>query len=163
MAKDLNQCNFIGRLGKDPDERSMPDGTAVTAISIACADDYKQDSRKVERTNWIRVVAFGKLAELFAQHLKKGSRVYVSGKMTTRKYTDNQNIERHVTEIVASEMQMLDGRQDGAQGGQYAVPQPARQQPSPQQQAAPAARQKYAAPQPPPAAFDDFEDDIPFN
>jgi single-strand DNA-binding protein len=110
MSKDLNQCNFIGRLGKDPEVKHMPNGNAVVNFSIACGDDYKKDGQKVEQTNWINVVAFGKLAEIIGEYLKKGSRVFISGKLTVRKWQDKEGNDRYTTEIVASEMQMLDSR-----------------------------------------------------
>lgn len=168
MSKDLNQCNFIGRLGKDPELRFSKDSKAVSKFSIACGDDYKgSQNQKVEQTNWISVVAFGKLAEIVGEYLKKGSRIYISGKQVTRKWQDQQTgQDRFSTEIVASEMQMLDSRgagssNDGAQGSH--------------QQSAPPNQQMQGgtmAPQnaPPPhndgaqgAAFDNsFDDDIPF-
>lgn len=108
MANDLNQCNFIGRLGKDPDARFMPSGEAVSNFNIAC--DWKgKDSEGVE---WVRISAFGKLAEICNEYLKKGSQVFISGKFKTRKFTDKDGQERYSTEIVADRMQMLGGKQD---------------------------------------------------
>lgn len=115
MSKDLNQCNFIGRLGKDPDLRYTPSGDAVCNFSIACGDDYKdKNGQKVEQTEWIRVTAFRRLAEIIGEYCKKGSMVYISGKMRTRKWQDQSGNDRYTTEIVANEMQMLDSR--GAAG-----------------------------------------------
>lgn len=112
MSKDLNQCNFIGRLGRDPEIKYLPDGKAVANFSIACGDDYKaKDGQKVEQTNWVNIVAFGRLAEIIGEYCSKGSRVFVSGKQVTRKWQHKSTGEdRYTTEIVASEMQLLDSR-----------------------------------------------------
>ena len=117
MSKDLNQCNFIGRLGKDPDIKYMPNGNAVVNFSLACGDDYKDKNtgEKRERTNWINVVIFGKLAEIVGEYCEKGSKVFVSGKQTTRKWQDQTGADRYSTEIVASDLQMLDSPTAGAQ------------------------------------------------
>jgi len=105
MSKDLNNCSFIGRLGRDIELKYTPSGEAVANFSIACGDDYKdKNGQKVEQTNWINIVMFSKRAELAAQYLKKGSRLYVSGKQITRKWQDKNNQDRYTTEIVANEM-----------------------------------------------------------
>ena len=150
MANDLNQCNFIGRLGKDPETRYLPNGDAVTNISIAVGESWKdKQGQKQERTEWVRVVAFRKLGEIMGQYLQKGSKVFVSGKFKTRKWTDNGNIERYSTEIVADNMQMLDGKQEGQ----------ARQQPQHTQQGFQAPQSAGVRP-----SIPAFEDDgsIPF-
>lgn len=115
MSKDLNLCQFIGRLGQDVELRYMPNGNAVANFSIACGDDYKDKNtgEKVERTNWIRIQMFGRLAEVASEFLRKGSQVYVSGKQVTRKWQDKNGQDRYTTEIVASEMQMLGGKGSG--------------------------------------------------
>ncbi len=114
---NLNQCNFIGRLGKDPETSFMPSGGAVSKISIAISEKWKDKNtgQAQERTEWVRVSAFGKLAEIMAQYLKKGSLVYISGSMKTSKYTDNAGVEKYSTEIVAREMKMLDSRSESAE------------------------------------------------
>ena len=159
MSKDLNRGDFIGRLGRDPESRFMPSGGAVANFSIACGDDYrdKQTGQKVEQVNWINIVAFGRLAEIVGEYLKKGSKVYVSGKQVTRKWQDKTTgADRYTTEIVASEMQMLDSRGDA--GGQGAGPSAA-----PAQQAPAAQNAAQAAPAGQGDGFDqDFRDDIPF-
>lgn len=132
MANDLNRCDFIGRLGQDPETRYQPSGDAVTNIRLAVGWKGKQS----EGVEWVPVVFFGRLAEIVGEYLKKGSRIYVSGRFKTRKWTDKQGQDRYSTEIVASEMQMLDGRQPDSQ-------------PAPQRQSAPA-----------PSA--DYDDSIPF-
>ena len=155
MSKDLNQCNFIGRLGRDPDVKFMPSGKAVVNFSIACGDDYKdkQSGQKVEKTNWINVVAFDRLAEVIGEYLKKGSKVYVTGKQVTRKWSDpNTGTPRYTTEIVANDMQMLDSRNDGGEP----LPNRAPQQQAPAQQA-PAQNQQQGQPNQS-AGFDDFEE-----
>ena len=143
MSKDLNSCSFIGRLGKDPKITATTNGGSIANFSIACSDDYKdkQTGQKVDQTNWINIVAFGKLAEIIGQYLAKGSRIYISGKQVTRKWQDQSGADRYSTEIVANEMQMLDSKPDGQQ-------QQAQQQQSAQQQQ---------------NGFDDFpDDDIPY-
>lgn len=178
MAKGINKVILVGNLGNDPETRSFPDGSAVTNISVATSESWrdKQTGQMQDRTEWHRVVLRDRgnyrLGQLAAQYLRKGSKVYIEGSLQTRKWQDKQGIERYTTEIIASDMQMLDGRNDGAsapsynapvQGGYQQPQQQAYQQPAQQQapQAAPS-RQQYSAPQPPPAAFDDFDDDIPF-
>ncbi len=114
MSKDLNHCSFIGRLGNDIELKYTASGSAVANFSIACNDDYKdKQGQKVEQTNWINIVTFGKLAEIAGQYLKKGSQVYISGKQVTRKWQDQEGKDRYTTEIVAHEMQMLGGKSDG--------------------------------------------------
>jgi len=147
MAKDLNDCSFIGRLGKEPKMVTTQSGSTIANFSIACSDDYndKNTGQKVDQTNWINIVAFGNLAEIIGQYLKKGSRIYVSGKQVTRKWQDQSGVDKYTTEIVANEMQMLDSKPDGQQQGQ---------QQAQQQQAAPQQQQG--------GQFDSFDDDIPF-
>lgn len=106
---DLNHCIFIGRLGQDPDPRYLPNGDAATSFSIACG--WK--SKDKEGTEWIRISTFGKLAEICGQYLKKGSQVFVSGRLTTRKWKDKEGNERYSTEIVADKMQMLGPKPEG--------------------------------------------------
>jgi len=113
MPNDLNLCQFIGRLGKDPETSATPSGTTVTKVSIAVGEQWKDKAgQKKESTTWVSVVAFGKLAEIMGQYLKKGSKVYLSGKMSTRKWQDKSGQDRYTTEIIAGDMQMLEGRSD---------------------------------------------------
>ena len=105
MANDLNRCEFIGRLGKDPDLRFAPSGGAVCNFSIAVG--YK--SKEKETTEWVRATAFGKLAEICGEYLKKGSQVYLAGRMTTRKW-QKDGVDQYTTEVVAEQMQMLGGK-----------------------------------------------------
>jgi single-strand DNA-binding protein len=142
VANDLNQCSFIGRLGKDPETRYMPDGGAVTNFSIACG--WK--SKDKEGVEWIRVASFGKLAEICSEYLKKGSQVFIQGRMQTRKWQDKSGADKYTTEIMADRMQMLGPKpKDGAD-------EPAAAEPA----AAPTELGK------PGDRFSDFEDSIPF-
>ncbi len=109
MANDLNRCEFIGRLGKDPETRFMPNGDAVCNFSIAVG--WK--SKEKEGTEWVRVNAFKQLAEICGKYLTKGSQVYISGRMSTRKWRDKDGSDRYSTEINADQMQMLGGKPDG--------------------------------------------------
>lgn len=109
----LNQCNFIGRLGRDPETRYLTNGDAVTNITLAVDESYKDKSgNKVDKCEWINVTFYRKLAEIVGQYLTKGSLIYVSGKMQTRKLTDKNGIERYKTEIIASDMKMLSSKQN---------------------------------------------------
>jgi single-strand DNA-binding protein len=105
---DLNLCQFIGRLGRDPEVRYLPNGDAVCNFSIAVGQQWKDKSGdKKEQTEWVRCNAFAKLAEICGQYLKKGKQVYVSGQMNTRKWTDKDGVEKYTTEIRVNQMQML--------------------------------------------------------
>lgn len=109
----LNQCNFIGRLGRDPETRYLTNGDAVTNITLAVDESYKDKSgNKIDKCEWINVTFYRKLAEIVGEYLIKGSLVYVSGKMQTRKFTDKDGIERYKTEIIASDMKMLSSKQN---------------------------------------------------
>jgi single-strand DNA-binding protein len=114
----VNKVILIGNLGRDPETRYSPDNTAITNVSIATTDRWKDKSsgEMKEQTEWHRVAFFGRLAEIAGEYLKKGRPVYVEGRLRTRKYTDKEGIERYTTEIVAENMQML-GSRDGSGGG----------------------------------------------
>lgn len=153
MAGDLNQCNFIGRLGRDPESRTFPSGDQVANFSIAVSESWrdKDSGEKKERTEWINIVCTGGLAKVASEYLRKGSQVMVSGKFRTRKWTDQQTgQERYATEIRADSMQMLGGRGDG-EGSQR-----------PAQRAAPAPPRPAASPTAAGSGFDDMDDDVPF-
>lgn len=179
MARGVNKVILVGNLGNDPEQKSLPSGGAVTNISVATSESWKdkQTGQQQERTEWHRVVFFNRLAEIAGQYLSKGSKVYIEGALRTRKWQDQNGQDRYSTEIIASEMQMLDSRGGdmqqagggGYQNNNYAQPaaqqqqggyqQPPRQQ-APQQQAPQQqAPQQQAAPA---GNFDDFDDDIPF-
>ena len=118
MARGVNKVSLVGNLGADPETRAMPSGTTVANIRIATSESWKDKTsgEQQERTEWHRVVMFGRLGEIAAEYLKKGSQVYIEGSLRTRKWQDKQGQDRYSTEIVASEMQMLGGR-GGGQGG----------------------------------------------
>ena len=159
MSKDLNQCNFIGRLGADPELRYTPQGAAVCSFTIAVGDDYKnKDGQKVEQTEWVRIVAFNRLAEIIEEYCRKGSKVFVTGKMKTRSW-EQDGVKRYATEIVANEMQMLDSR-GSAGGGQYDNQFGQDSAPSAYGNRAPEPAQ--SKPSSGPSNFDNFDDDIPF-
>lgn len=119
MARGVNKVILIGNLGKDPEVRYMPSGGAVANVTLATSETWKdkQSGENQERTEWHNVVFFNRLAEIAGEYLKKGSKVYVEGSLRTRKWQDKNGQDRYTTEIVAAEMQMLDGRGAGGGGG----------------------------------------------
>lgn len=143
MARGVNKVIIIGNLGADPELRYTPANTAIANMSVATSETWrdKQTGEKKEKTEWHRLVMFNRLAEIAGEYLKKGSKIYVEGRLQTRKWTDNNNIERYSTEIICNELQMLDGKPQGEQ-------RPMGQRPTQEPQRAP--------------VDDDFEDDIPF-
>lgn len=113
----VNRVTIVGNLGKDPEVRYLPSGDAVANITVATSSKYKNKAGElVEETEWHRISFFGKLAEVVGQYLKKGSSVYVEGRIKTRKYTDKDGVEKYATDIVANEMQMLGGKPSGDTG-----------------------------------------------
>ena len=158
MANDLNLCQFIGRLGNDPEIRYLPNGDAVANISIAVGSKWKnkQTGEAQESVEWVRCTAFRQLAEIIKQYLTKGSRIYASGRMKTRKYQAQDGSDRYSTEIVLENMQMLDGKQDG---DQRPAQQPQRQQP---QRMDPQNRASMGAQAPAQSNWEDDGDSIPF-
>jgi single-strand DNA-binding protein len=148
MARGVNKVILVGNLGKDPEVRYMPNGNAVANVTLATTESWKdrQTGEQQEKTEWHRVVMFRRLGEIAGEYLKKGSQVYIEGKLQTRKWQDNAGNDRYTTEIVANEMQMLGGRGGGSAGFQAdSAPAPAAQTPAPAT-----------------AGADDFDDDIPF-
>jgi len=122
MGRSVNKVQIIGTLGSDPEMKFLPNGSAVVTVSVATDESYndKNSGQKVERTEWHRMTAFGKLAEIIGQYLKKGSKAYFEGKLKTNEY-EKDGIKRYSTEIVVNDMMMLDGRpQDGQQTGGFA-------------------------------------------
>ncbi len=154
MARGINKVTLIGNLGQDPEVKYMPNGNAVTNITIATSESWKDKStgEKKEKTEWHRVVFFQRLAEIVGEYLKKGSKVYIEGKLQTRKWQDQSGNDRYTTEILANEMQMLDSR--GGSGGDNFNPSPS--------QSSGAAPQQSPAVAPAGGAMGDFDDDIPF-
>lgn len=115
---DLNQCNFIGRLGDNPKMQNTQSGDAMTTFSIAVSEKYNdRNGNRTEKTEWINVQAFGKLAQIMGQYLTKGSQVFISGKLQSRKYTGQDGVERTAVSILARDMSMLGGGQQSQQGG----------------------------------------------
>lgn len=157
-SKGVNKVILVGNLGKDPEVRYMPNGGAVASITLATSESWrdKQTGETKEKTEWHRVVLFGKLAEVAGEYLRKGSQIYIEGKLATRKWQDQSGQERYTTEIhvnVDGTMQMLGGRQEGnAQSGQRQSTQQRPQQQQANHSAPPASTE-------PPM---DFDDDIPF-
>lgn len=155
-ARGVNKVIIVGHLGQDPEVRYTPKGSAVTGLSLATSESWrdKQSGETKENTEWHRVVLFGKLAEVAGEYLRKGAQVYIEGQLRTRKWTDNSGQERWTTEVVVGmngTMQMLGGRSNNSGTN----PQPGQpQQPSQPQQSAP----RVPANEPPM----DFDDDIPF-
>lgn len=144
MARGINKVILVGNLGADPDTRYMPSGSAVTNLSIATSETWKdkQSGEQKERTEWHKVAMFNRLAEIAAEYLRKGSQVYIEGKLRTRKWQDRDGNDRWTTEIIADEMQMLGGRGGGSA--------PMSSSPAESSSA------------PPSPSNDDFDDDIPF-
>lgn len=158
-SRGINKVILVGNLGNDPEIRYMPNGNAVANVSLATSDSWKDKAtgEQQEKTEWHRVVFFNRLAEIVEQYVKKGSKLYVEGRLQTRSW-EQDGVKRYSTEIVASEMQMLDGR-GGAMGGDMGD-NPFGQQQAPSQRPQQAAAVPQA--QPAPTNFDNFDDDIPF-
>jgi single-strand DNA-binding protein len=160
----VNKVIIVGNLGKDPEVRYMPSGSAICNITVATSRQWKnKDSgERQEETEWHRIALFDRLAEIAGEYLKKGKSVYIEGRLKTRKYTDKDGVEKYTTEIVASEMQLLGGREGGGMGGGGEAEMGSS---APAPRSAPA-RQAPAAAKPAPAksstGFDDMDDDIPF-
>jgi single-strand DNA-binding protein len=155
MARGVNKVILVGNLGRDPEVRYAPNGQAVANVTLATSESWKDKNTgdKQERTEWHRVVFFGRLAEIAGEYLKKGAQVYVEGRLQTRKWQDKDGADRYTTEIVANEMQML-GSRAGA-----GVPSESFNQDQPYGEGAPAG--KPAARQPAKVS-EGFDDDIPF-
>lgn len=157
MARGINKVILIGNLGNDPEVRYMPQGGAVANITVATSESWtdKATNERKEQTEWHRVVIYQRLAEIAGEYLRKGSKVYIEGRLKTRKWQDQQGVERYTTEIVANDLQMLDGRGDNQGQGNMpgqSMAQPVQQPRAPQQQAAPsyqqnAPQQGYQQPQ----------------
>lgn len=164
-SRGVNKVILVGNLGNDPETRFFPNGGAVTNASIATSESWKdkQTGEQKEKTEWHRVVFRDRgnyrLGQIAGEYLKKGSKVFVEGKLETRKWQDQSGQDRYTTEIVASEMQMLDSRASGGQGGAY---QGAAQPQAAPAASAPAASAPAGGGSTPPDDFGSFDDDIPF-
>jgi len=174
-SRGINKVIVVGNLGNDPEIRYLPNGNAVANISIATSESWKdQQGQQQERTEWHRVTMYRRLAEIAGEYLKKGSQVFIEGKLQTRKWQDQQGNDRYTTEIIADNMQMLGGRGDGGQqgGGQQGGYNQSRPQQQPQggyNQSAPANNYQQKPQQQPQQQAPnmsepdiDFDDDIPF-
>ena len=158
----INKVILIGNLGKDPETRYLPSGDAVTNITVATTDTWKgKEGAKQEHTEWHRIAFFGKLAEIAGEYLKKGSPVYVEGRIRTRKWQDKEGQDRYSTEIVADRMQMLGSRQ-GMGGGERDAGGEREGGSRPASKPSSAGAGAAAGAKPAGSKFDDFEDDIPF-
>ena len=155
MARGINKVILIGNIGTDPEVRYMPNGNAVTTLSVATSENWKdkQTGEKQERTEWHRVVCFNRLGEIAGEYVRKGSKLYIEGSLRTRKWQDQQGQDRYTTEIIANDIQMLDSK-----GGSNSYPDSAdtsntraAEHSAPATQLAPAHE-----------AFEDLDDDIPF-
>ena len=147
----INKVIIVGRLGKDPETRYTTGGDAICNATVATSESWKDKNsgEKKEATEWHRVVFYRKLAEIAGQYLKKGSAVYIEGKLKTRKWQDKGGQDRYTTEIEATEMKMLGGRQDGDDAPRSSP-------------AAPASKPPQSRPAPSGSSFDDLDDSIPF-
>ena len=146
----VNKVILIGRLGKDPETRYMPNGEVVTNVTLATSETWKDKSGvKQEKTEWHNLVFYRRLAEIAGEYLKKGSQVYVEGKLQTRKWQDKEGRDRYTTEIIADQMQMLGGK-----SGSYEAVEDS--QPAQRQASRPAESSSQGR------SFDNFDDDIPF-
>ncbi len=168
MARGINKVILIGNLGADPEVRYMPNGGAVANINLATTDSWtdRQSGDRQERTEWHRLVFYRKLAEIAGEYLRKGSKVYVEGRLQTRKWQGQDGQDRYTTEIIVNDMQMLDSRGGGTAAFQDS-PAPAQTQQGDNWNQAPQVENggttpKPASSPPPAAATDDFDDDIPF-
>lgn len=149
MARGINKVIVVGNLGQDPDTRYMPSGSAVTNFTVATNESWKdkQTGEQKDRTEWHKITMFGRLAEISAEYLRKGSQVYIEGKLRTEKWQDKDGNDRYTTKIIADEMQMLGGRGGAGAGAPMRNDSPSQGMPS--------------SP-PPQGSSDDFDDDIPF-
>jgi single-strand DNA-binding protein len=162
----VNKVILIGNLGRDPEVRYAPSGSAICNVTIATSRNWKDKTsgERQEETEWHRVVFYDRLAEIAGEYLKKGKSVYIEGRLKTRKWTDKEGVEKYTTEVIAQEMTMLGGRDGGGGGGDDMGEGGGAPRSAPAQRSAPASR---PAPATKPASksstgFDDMDDDIPF-
>ncbi|WP_054904572.1 single-stranded DNA-binding protein [Pseudomonas sp. NBRC 111144] len=161
MARGVNKVILVGTCGQDPEVRYLPNGNAVTNLSLATSESWtdKQTGQKVEKTEWHRVVLFGKVAEIAGEYLRKGSQCYIEGKLKTREW-EKDGIKRYATEVhvdINGTLQLLGGRPDNQGGGQQQQRQPQQQRQQARQQPRQTPQQSQQAAPP-----DNFDDDIPF-
>ncbi len=156
MARGINKVILIGHVGGDPEVRYMPNGNAVATISLATTESWKdkQSGEKQERTEWHRVVCFNRLGEIVGEYVRKGAKLYLEGSLRTRKWQDQEGKDRYTTEIVAADIQMLDGKGGG--------PGPMDMQSAPQQQTQSSANKPQATQAAEHDIFAELDDDVPF-
>ncbi len=164
MARGVNKVILVGNLGRDPEVRYSANGQAIANVTIATTESWKDKNtgEKQEKTEWHRIVFFGRLGEIVGEYLKKGAQIYVEGRLQTRKWQDKEGKDRYTTEIVANEMQML-GSKGGAASGEYAGQSSS--QPTSQSSSQSSSQGQSSQPTQPAtqaAGADDFDDDIPF-
>ncbi|WP_339846719.1 single-stranded DNA-binding protein [uncultured Halopseudomonas sp.] len=165
MARGVNKVILIGNVGGDPEVRYLPNGNAVANITLATSDSWKdkQTGQQQERTEWHRIVFFGRIAEVVGEYVRKGSKMYIEGRLQTREW-EKDGVKRYTTEIVVDiggQMQLLDGKPQGGEQGM--APRPQQQRPAQQSNQRPAQQApQQSAPQQPAPDYDSFDDDIPF-
>ncbi|QDP71635.1 single-stranded DNA-binding protein [Legionella israelensis] len=154
MARGINKVILVGNVGIDPEVRYMPNGNAVTTLSLATSETWKdkQTGERQERTEWHRVVCFNRLGEIAGEYIRKGSKLYIEGSLRTRKWQDQQGQDRYTTEIIASDLQMLDTKGVGSSNTSYEEMPSSPPEGSSRQQPSKAAQD----------AFEELDDDIPF-
>lgn len=165
MARGINKVMIMGNLGADPEVRYMPSGSAVTNLRVATSEVWKdkQSGEKQERTEWHRIVLFNRLAEIAAQYLKKGSRVFVEGSIKTNKWQDQNGNDRYTTEIIASSMQLMDSKGGSGAGATYDdEAMDAAAPPAGAQYSSNVGQKSSKATATATTADEDFDDDIPF-
>ncbi len=156
MARGINKVILVGNVGTDPEVRYLPNGNAVTSLSLATSETWKdkQTGDKQERTEWHRIVCFNRLGEIAGEYVHKGSKLYVEGSLRTRKWQDQQGQDKYTTEIIASDIQMLDSKNAGGGSNNYDN--------APSSQHQPAPRKKEPQAESAHEAFEQLDDDIPF-
>lgn len=162
MARGINKVILVGNVGGDPEVRYMPNGNAVTTLSIATSETWKEKEtgNKQERTEWHRVVCFNRLGEIAGEYVRKGSKLYVEGSLRTRKWQDPQGVDKYTTEIIASDIQMLDSKGSSSSSNSYGDAQSAPQYDNHGTSSKPQAAQTQTAAAH--NAFEELDDDIPF-
>ncbi len=163
MAGSVNKVILIGNLGKDPETKTFGDGTQVCRFPLATSETYKnREGAQIEQTEWHNVVLWRRLAEIAGQYLRKGSKVYIEGRIKTRSWDDEQGQKRYITEIEADQMTMLDSRKEGNEQGAYAAAREQTTSAPPNPNEGVSAQASHHATNPPPPPSGDGTDDLPF-
>lgn len=158
MVRGVNKVILIGNIGVDPDVRYLPNGSAATTLSIATSESWKdkQTGEKQERTEWHRVICFNRLGEIAGEYCRKGTKIYIEGSLRTRKWQDQQGSDRYTTEIIASELQLLDSKSGSSAGSSQTAP------PANWQQSSNNTNKQHTADAATANVFEELDDDIPF-